>query len=128
MANDENLKKGIKTRFNGETAARNGQKGGIAKAQKQAEKKTIQSILTDFLNAPCSDMEQFNALAKKMGIETNRSKKELFTMICVMNSIKKGNLDDIEKLIRLLGEDIEQEKKTSNILQGIFDLLGDSNE
>lgn len=124
MSNEDNLK----VKRTPQKRRENARKAGIASGKARREKKTIQTILTDFLNSPCSDMEQFNALAQKMGIETSKSKKELFTIICVMNSVKKGNLDDIEKLVRLMGEDIEQEKKTSNILQGIFDLLGDDNE
>ena len=96
MANEENLKKGEKTRFNGETAAENGRRSAISRARKKAEKKTIQSILINFLNSPCDDMEQFEKLAQKLGIETKKSKKELFAIVCILNAMKKGNLDDIE--------------------------------
>ncbi len=106
MANEQNLKKGKPYR-SAEEARRNGRKGGIKSGKVRAEKKTIQKILNDFLDAPCSDMPQFENLASKLGIESKKSKKELFTIICLMNTAKKGTVDDIGKLAAILGERTE---------------------
>lgn len=108
MANEKNLKKGKATQFkSGEQAVKNGRKGGRKSARVRAEKRTIQAILTEFLKTPCSDMPQMEHLADKLGIESKKSKKELFAIVCLMNTLKKGTVDDIGKVAALLGERTE---------------------
>ena len=93
-------------------------KGGQKSAQVRIEKKTVQKILNDFLEQDVSESQQFNKLAKKIGIEGDKSIKDLFTIVCLMNTIKKGDLSDLERLSKLLGEqtevaDTEAEKQTA---------------
>ena len=89
----------------GEEAVENGRKGGIASGQARREKKTIQKILADLLDSEIKDSPQFAKLASKMGVESDKSVKDIFTMVCLLNSVKSGNLGDLERLSKLLGED-----------------------
>lgn len=102
----------------GEEAVENGRKGGIASGQARREKKTIQKILADLLDGQIKDSPQFAKLASKMGVESDKSVKDIFTMVCLLNSVKSGNLGDLERLSKLLGEDNVKEHNN-----GILDEL-----
>lgn len=69
------------------------------------EKKVIRTILAELLDGTAKDSKQFAGIAKKLGIESDKSVKELFTLVCVMNTLKKGDLSDLEQLTALLGEE-----------------------
>lgn len=92
--------------------------GGIASGKARREKKTIQKILADLLDSEIKDSPQFTKLASKMGVESNKSVKDIFTMVCLLNSVKNGNLGDLERLSKLLGEDNAKEHNN-----GILDEL-----
>lgn len=92
--------------------------GGIASGKARREKKTIQKILADLLDGEIKDSPQFAKLASKMGVETDKSIKDIFTLVCVLNSVKSGNLGDLERLSKLLGEDNAKEHNN-----GILDEL-----
>ena len=83
--------------------------GGKKSAQARREKKTIQKILADLLDSEIKDSPQFAKLASKMGVESDKSVKDIFTMVCLLNSVKSGNLGDLERLSKLLGEDKQNE-------------------
>ena len=104
----------------GEEAVENGRKGGIASGQARREKKTIQKILSDLLDSEIKDSPQFAKLASKMGVESDKSVKDIFTYICLLNSVKSGNLGDLERLSKLLGEDDAKEQNN-----GILDELAE---
>ncbi len=104
----------------GEEAVENGRKGGIASGQARREKKTIQKILADLLDGQIKDSPQFAKLASKMGVESDKSIKDIFTMVCLLNSVKSGNLGDLERLSKLLGEDNAKEQNN-----GILDELAE---
>ena len=89
----------------GEEAVENGRKGGVNSGIARREKKTVQKVLSDLLDSDIKDNPQFAKLASKMGVDGNKSIKDIFTMVCLLNSVKGGNLSDLEKLIKLLGED-----------------------
>lgn len=113
MANEKNLR----TPTTNE-AREIGRKGGIASGRARQEKKTIQKILADLLDGQIKDSPQFAKLASKMGVEGDKSVKDIFTMVCLLNSVKSGNLGDLERLSKLLGED--NAKESNN---GILDEL-----
>lgn len=115
MANEQNLRPS-EHKFTQEEA----KKGGINSAKARREKKTIQKILTDLLDSEIKDSPQFAKLASKMGVESDKSVKDIFTMVCLLNSVKSGNLGDLERLSKLLGE--ENSKETNN---GILDDLAE---
>ena len=113
MANEKNLR----TPTTNE-AREIGRKGGIASGQARREKKTIQKILADLLDSDIKDSPQFAKLASKMGVESDKSIKDIFTLVCLLNSVKSGNLGDLERLSKLLGEDNVKEHNN-----GILDEL-----
>ena len=96
----------------------NARKAGIASGKARREKKTIQKILADLLDGQIKDNPQFAKLASKMGVESDKSVKDIFTMVCLLNSVKSGNLGDLERLSKLLGEDNAKEHNN-----GILDEL-----
>ena len=104
MANEKNLIPQAHT-LTVEEASKGGQNSGKARR----EKKTIQKILADLLNSEIKDSPQFAKLAAKMGVESDKSVKDIFTMVCLLNSVKSGNLGDLERLSKLLGEDKQNE-------------------
>ena len=99
----------------------NGRKGGIASGQARREKKTIQKILADLLDGQIKDNPQFAKLASKMGVESDKSIKDIFTMVCLLNSVKSGNLGDLERLSKLLGEDKQNEN--ADVMAKLDDVL-----
>ncbi len=107
----------------GEEAVENGRKGGIASGQARREKKTIQKILADLLDSEIKDSPQFAKLASKMGVESDKSVKDIFTYICVLNSVKSGNLGDLERLSKLLGEDKQNEN--ADVLAKLDKVIGE---
>ena len=102
MANEQNLRVPTSSE-----ARRNGKKGGIASGKARREKKTVQKILNDFLSTAAKDNPQVAKLAAKMGLKSDDSIKDLFTIVCTLNTLKDGNLSDLERLSKLLGEQTE---------------------
>ena len=82
-------------------------KGGVASGIARREKKTVQKILNDFLSTAAKDNPQVSKLAAKMGLQDDGSIKDLFTIVCTLNTLKDGNLSDLERLSKLLGEQTE---------------------
>ena len=103
MANEQNLKP-IRTESEAREKGRN---GGIASGAARREKKTVQKILNDFLSTSAKDNPQVAKLAVKMGLKSDDSIKDLFTIVCTLNTLKDGNLSDLERLSKLLGEQTE---------------------
>jgi hypothetical protein len=106
MANEENLKKGKATQFkSGEEAVENGRKGGIASGKAKREKKTVQMILEKFLEMDVKSNKKIKEIAKSVGITGDKSVKELITAVCIINTMKKGDIEKLQVLCELLGED-----------------------
>lgn len=101
-----------------EEVRENGRKGGIASGKARREKRTIQKILTEYLETNVKKDAQFAKLAAKLGIQGDKSIKDIFTIVCLMNTVKSGNLSDLERLCSLLGEDSRKEENN-----GILDEL-----
>lgn len=123
MPNEENLKKGKKTQFrSGEGAAENGRKGGIASGAARREKRTIQKILIDYLESDVKDQKKLKKIANSVGIKGEQSIKELVTVVCVLNTLQKGDVDKLQKLCELLGESnvVEDLEDTSEAEADVF--------
>lgn len=97
--------------------------GGKKSAQARREKKTIQKILAELLDGQIKDSPQFAKLASKMGVESDKSVKDIFTMVCLLNSVKSGNLGDLERLSKLLGEDKQNEN--ADVLAKLDKVIGE---
>ena len=122
MANENNLIPQAHT-LTVEEASKGGQNSG----KSRREKKTIQKILADLLDSEIKDSPQFAKLASKMGVESDKSVKDIFTMVCLLNSVKNGNLGDLERLSKLLGEQVEikdsEEQKQINAHNELIEAL-----
>ena len=92
--------------------------GGIASGKARREKQKTQQILADLVSIKNKELATFQKEAKKMGLDGDISIHELFTMVCLLNSVKSGNLGDLERLSKLLGEDNAKEHNN-----GILDEL-----
>ena len=116
MANEQNLKpfKTVKE------ARESGRKGGIASGQARKERKTIQKILIEFLNVKCSDSKQFKRIAAKLGIESEKSIKELLTYLAIINTAKNANLDELSKLTKLIGEMPEMNDNNEDVRETLI--------
>lgn len=100
------IKNGESTQFrSGSEAAENGRKGGVASGKSRREQKTIQTLLQDYLANDVKSNKALLPLADKAGIKGNQSIKELVTAVCIINTLKKGDVDKLGKLTELLGED-----------------------
>lgn len=97
--------------------------GGKKSAEVRREKKTIQKILSELLDGQIKDSPQFAKLASKMGVESDKSVKDIFTMVCLLNSVKSGNLGDLERLSKLLGEDKQNEN--ADVLSKLDKVIGE---
>ena len=117
--NEKNLKP-IRTESEAREKGRN---GGIASGKARREKKTIQKILADLLDSEIKDSPQFAKLAAKMGVESDKSVKDIFTMVCLLNSVKSGNLGDLERLAKLLGED--KENANADVMSKLDAVIGE---
>lgn len=82
-------------------------KGGQKSVEVRRQKKTVQKLLNDFLGMSVKDNPQVAKIAAKIGLESGESIKSLFTMVCTLNTLKTGNLSDLERLSKLLGEQTE---------------------
>ena len=102
MPNEQNLRVPTSSE-----ARRNGKKGGIASGKARREKKTVQKILGDFLDLGITQNRTLEALARKAGLSTDGSIKDLVTAVCVLNTLKKGDISELEKIAKLLGEQTE---------------------
>ena len=98
-------------------------KGGKASAIARKERKTIQSILNEYLNTTAKDNPQVAKLAAKMGLKGEESIKDLFTIVCTLNTLKNANLSDLERLVKLLGETTETESTTADKQAAFLDAV-----
>ena len=114
MANEQNL--------NHKLTVSELRKGGQNSGKARREKKTIQKILADLLDGQIKDNPQFAKLASKMGVESDKSIKDIIALVCLLNSVKSGNLGDLERLSKLLGED--KENADASVMAKLDEVIG----
>ena len=107
----------------GEEAVENGRKGGIASGKARREKQKTQQILADIVSIKNKDLAMFQKLAAKLGLDGDISIHEVFTLTCLLNSVKSGNLGDLERLSKLLGEDKQNEN--ADVLSKLDKVIGE---
>lgn len=96
-------------------------KGGRNSVKARREKKTVRLILDSLMNTRIDKAPaNLQKLAAKLGIDSTKNVKELFTFVCMMNSLKAGDFGDLEKLTGLLGEHTGEDRPSNN---GILDDL-----
>lgn len=94
-------------------------KAGQASGRARREQKRINQIVADYIAQDVKKDATFSAIAEALGITGQKSIKELFAILCLINSAKKGELGDLEKLMSILGED----KEDDNSAKGALDAL-----
>lgn len=107
----------------GEQQVEIARQGGIASGIARREKKTVQKILNDFLEAGITQSKPLEQLAIKAGLSTDGSVKDLVTAVCILNTLKKGDVSQLETLARILGEKTETEAQKSDKLDAEIRLL-----
>lgn len=121
---------GSATQFrSGDEAAKNGKKGGLASGKKRREKKTVQRILMDYLDGDAADVPALAKLADTLGIDGG-SIKEVIVLRMLLNTLKDGDLSDLERLMKLLGEQRETagaEAKLDALLKEFTDAVKEDN-
>ena len=95
-------------------------KAGRKSVETRRNKKTIQNIVNEFLNAKCSDSAQFKRIAQKLGIESEKSIKELLTYLAIINTAKNANLDELSKLTKLIGEMPEMNDNNEDVKETLI--------
>ena len=90
-------------------------KGGIASGAARREKKTIQKILSDYLENEVQSVQGLLEIAKTAGVSGEQSIKELATAVCLINTLQKGDVDKLATLMSLLGEKVEQEDTNKDV-------------
>ena len=93
----------------------NARKAGVASGKARREKKTIQKILIDYLDNDVQDIKSLHKVAATAGISSNQSVKELATAVCLLNTLKKGDVDKLHSLMSLLGENVEKEDTNKDV-------------
>ena len=115
MANEQNL--------NHKLTVREQRKGGKNSVKARQQKKTIQNILSTLCDSKCSDIPQFKKIAAKLGLDGDKSVKELFTLVSTLNALKTAKMDDLGKMAELLGEQrelqSESEEQQTTFLEAI---------
>lgn len=116
MKNESNLKP-VRSK---EEARQRGRKGGVASGKARREKKTIQNILTALCDSKCSDIPQFKKIAAKLGLDGDKSVKELFTLVSTLNALKTAKMDDLGKMAELLGEQREKDENLESVQETLI--------
>ena len=118
MANEQNLRAPSASE-----ARERGQKGGVASGAEIIEKKTIQNILNDYLESEVKSKSNLKKIAKEYGITGDQTIKELVTVACVLNTLRKGDIEKLSALQGLLGEDSASEE-IEDISEAEEDIFG----
>lgn len=116
MLNESNLKP-VRSK---EEARERGRNGGKASGKARREKKTIQNILTALCDSKCSDIPQFKKIAAKLGLDGDKSVKELFTLVSTLNALKTAKMDDLGKMAELLGEQREKDENLESVQETLI--------
>ena len=90
-------------------------KGGQNSVKARREKKTIQKILADYLDNDVQSNKSLKKIADTAGITGEQSIKELVTAVCILNTLKKGDVDKLSSIMGLLGESVEKEDTNKDV-------------
>ena len=85
-------------------AQERGRKGGVSSGEARRKKKTIREIVEAYLEGKIKGNEEMVKLAKKAGLTENATIKELVSAACLLNTMIKGDIEDLAKVAELLGE------------------------
>ena len=107
----------------GEEQVEIARQGGLASGKARREKQKTQQILADIVSIKSKDLKVFEKEASKLGLGDDISIHEVFTLTCLLNAVKSGNLGDLERLSKLLGEDKQNEN--ADVLAKLDKVIGE---
>ena len=114
MANDKNLENGKPYRFtSGEVAAKNGSKGGKARAAK----KTVAEYLQKWADSEVSGEKNKKAL-QALGLSEEATNRTLL-VIPLIKKITQGDTKALQMALELLGEDKKKELEIKKLRREI---------
>ena len=117
MANEKNLENGKPYRFtSGDMAAKNGSKGGKARAAK----KTVADYLKKWADGEVLDKKNKETL-RTLGLSEEATNRTLL-VIPLINKASKGDTKALQMILELLGEDKKKELEIKKLRREI-DLL-----
>lgn len=128
MANENNLKNGVKTQFrSGAEAVKNGQKGGIASGIKRKEQATYREMAKTILATNIKDKDILAQL-EAFGITDDTVKA--FTLLGLIKASTQGSHNAFDRLLELAGEKDQSETedvltKLDEVLNGIDEVMHD---
>lgn len=104
MANEENLKNGIKTQYrSGEEAARNGQKGGLNSGKSRRRKKAMKKRLEEALECGVIN-PSVRKMIRQVGMDDTDSNNYDAVVASIVVGAIKGNPRYAQLLMELIGE------------------------
>ena len=71
-------------------------------------------------DSKCSDIPQFKKIAAKLGVDGDKSVKELFTLVSTLNALKTAKMDDLAKMSELLGEQREKDENLESVQETLI--------
>lgn len=96
--------------------------GGKKSADVRREKKTVQKILSEYLEKDVQSNKSLKKIADTAGIKGTQSIKELVTAVCILNTLKKGDIDKLSSISCLLGENKEDEN--TDVMKKLDEVIG----
>ena len=114
MANEKNLENGKPYRFtSGDMAAKNGSKGGKARAAK----KTVADYLKKWADGEVLDKKNKETL-RTLGLNEEATNRTLL-VIPLINKASKGDTKALQMILELLGEDKKKELEIKKLRREI---------
>lgn len=109
----------------GEEQVEIARQGGVASGKRRREKRAVKEILEKLVNSPVCDFPVIEKNAKKLGLESTKSVKELFVLVGVLNSLKSCDLNTLSKLAEMLGENKPDKTQNNGILNELAKYMKD---
>ena len=119
MANEQNLRPPFQS---GSEAREFGRKGGINSGKARRDKATIASTMRSMLYKPVTDEGQLKII-KKSGIPVPKNPKYVDFLVAsaILRAIKKGEIDDLMKIMQIVGEEpLQSDSNSLNIAKDIL--------
>lgn len=113
MANEQNLKRPGEEGFHALTDE-DRRRGGENSVKVRQEKRDIKNAINRILNAQCTEFAQFKRIAEELGVPKGWTVRELFVQSCLLRSVANGEVADLERFAKIIGELTVDVKVTSN--------------
>lgn len=126
MANEQNLEKGIATRFRtGEEQARTAAEGGKASGVSRRRKRSMKEAADLFLSLPVADVPTYNKMAIA-GIDPEDIDYQMAVVVGMTVSAMQGNPKSAKVLMEMLGGSKGDEAQNSALekLDEVLEQIG----